>query len=173
MRTLNLAVIVAAIFLFLSPLTIAEGKTTSLISLTHAISIAEDRIKAQAIEAKMATSDNKVVYEIDLLHTGKLYEITMDAENGDFLKAKTPMLEGLWHKLLHPNRLKIAETLEPLSKMLQAFEQKTGGSVQQVALYLDDDQPFYGIKLQTDAGIADIELNALTGERTPSSSASQ
>ncbi|TNE64360.1 MAG: hypothetical protein EP335_07810 [Alphaproteobacteria bacterium] len=143
----------------------ADDGDQALIGLTNAVAIAEEFLKARTLEAEMDTEKGRIVYKVELVHAGRLYKLTIDGQNGKILRAATPWFSGIWNGLFAGNRLKMAETLKPAAPTLAAFETQTGGKVQRLDLDIEDGHAYYDVRVTTATGTAEVELDALTGER--------
>jgi uncharacterized membrane protein YkoI len=156
--------IVAAAALF-GTAAAAVAQTPQPIGATRAVAIAEKALSARALEADLDIEKGQMVYEIELVRGGALYEARVDAMNGALLAQHKKRVESVWAGWFDKDKL--AKATQPLSATLAALESETGGKVEEVDFDTDDGRAVYQVELTTSAGTAEIAIDAATGKRLP------
>lgn len=136
-----------------------------LIGATRAVGIAEKALSARAIEADLDEDKGKLVYEVELVRGGALYEAHVDATSGKLISSGKKRLESVWAGWFDKGKLDKAP--RPLGATLAALEAETGGKVEEVGFDTDNGRAVYEVELTTSAGTAEIALDAATGKRLP------
>ena len=143
----------------------ATAQAAAAISTSQAVAVAEKALAAQATEAELDAEGGRLVYDVELVRGGTLYEATVDAASGKLLRTDRQRLESLWARWFDEARLKTPA--KPLGAMLAALETETGGRVDEVNLDTEGGRAIYEIELTTAAGTADIAIDPATGKRLP------
>ena len=135
------------------------------IGATRAVAIAEKALAARALEADLDIEKGEMVYELELVRGGALYEARIDAMSGKLLSQDKKRIESVWTGWFDKDKL--AKATQPLSATLAALEAETGGKVEEVGFDTDDGRAVYEVELTTPAGTAEIAIDAATGKRLP------
>lgn len=135
------------------------------IGATRAVAIAEKALSARALEADLDIEKGAMVYELELVRGGALYEARIDAMSGKLLSQDRKRIESVWARWFDKDKL--AKATQPLSATLAALEAETGGKVEEVGFDTDDGRAVYEVELTTAAGTAEIAIDAATGKRLP------
>lgn len=135
------------------------------IGATRAVAIAEKALSARALEADLDIEKGQMVYEVELVRGGALYEARVDAMSGKLLSQDKKRMESVWAGWFDKDKLNKAS--QPLSATLAALEAETGGKVEEVGFDTDKGRAVYEVELTTAAGTAEIALDAATGKRLP------
>ncbi len=145
---------------------VAQGTAApQLIGATRAVAIAEKALSARALEADLDHEKGRMVYEIELVRGGALYEARIDATSGKLLSQSKKRMESVWAGWFDKGKLDKAP--KPLSATLAALESETGGTVEEVGFDTDNGRAVYEVELTTNAGTAEIAIDAATGKRLP------
>ena len=136
-----------------------------LIGVTRAVISAERSLSARAIEAELETRGGRLVYEIDLVRGATLHRTTVDARNGKLLTTETPRMENWLRAWTDAERLRKGGKAAPLGARLTALELQSGGRVKEVEFDLRKGRAVYDIELATAAGVGEVQIDALTGQR--------
>lgn len=143
----------------------ALAQAPQLIGATRAVAIAEKALSARALEADLDHEKGQMVYEVELVRGGSLYEARVDATSGKLLSQGKKRMESVWAGWFDKDKLSKAS--QPLSATLAALEAETGGKVEEVGFDTDKGRAVYEVELTTAAGTAEIALDAVTGKRLP------
>lgn len=143
----------------------AQPGDDALIGLTRAVISAERSLSARAIEAELETRGGRLVYEIDLVRGTTLHRATVDARTGKLLTADKPRMENWLRAWIDTERLRKGGKAAPLGARLAALEQQSGGEVKEVEFDLHKGRAVYDVELVTGAGIGEVQIDALTGQR--------
>lgn len=143
----------------------AEEHEPGMIGLIEASVIAEQNLKANLLEAELDTKDDTLCYKIDLSKAGDHFQLWINAHSGTILRARKPFVSNLWIDIAAGEKYRIANSMPSPTPWLRAVEAETGGKIEYVRFDIEDDQPQYEVGLVTDAGTAEIVIDALTGSR--------
>lgn len=156
---------VAAVAACLSHPVLAQPGEDRLIGVTRAVTAAERSLSARAIEAELETRGGRLVYEIDLVRGDTLHRATVDARSGKLLTSEKPRMENWLRVWVDRDRLRKGGKAAPLGGRLAALEQRSGGEVKEVEFDLRKGRALYEIELATAAGIGEVRIDAVTGQR--------
>lgn len=154
----------AALAAFL-PTVIMAQPADELVGITRAIATAERQLSARAIEAELETRNGRLVYEVDLVRGTTLHRAAIDARSGKLVSAEKPRIENWVRGWVDRERLRSGSKAAPLAPRLAALERQSGGEVKDVELDMVKGRAIYEIELATAAGIGEVAIDALTGER--------
>lgn len=146
---------------------LSEEYAPAVIGLVDATVIAENNLKASLLNAELDTKDDTLCYKVDVAKGGNLFQIWINAHTGMVVRAKKPFLSNLWIDVAAGERLKVVANVPKPTAWLRTLERETGGTIEYVRFDIDDGQPAYEVGLVTEAGSAEIVIDALTGERKP------
>lgn len=147
---------------------LAASAQEGLAGLSRAIGIAERSLGARAIEGRLETRDDVLVYEISLARAGAFHKAFIDAKTAQLIAVQEPRLEGFYRRWMDNARLWAAQ--RALAPMLVTLEEHAQGRVHKVAMRMKKDRPIYEVQIETVHGVAEIELDATTGKRLSHSS---
>ncbi|MDO9488934.1 MAG: PepSY domain-containing protein [Sphingomonadaceae bacterium] len=155
----------AATALFATAAIAQSPQAPQPIGATRAVAIAEKALSARALEADLDIEKGQMVYEVELVRGGALYEARIDAMSGTLLSQDKKRMESVWAGWFDKDKL--AKATQPLSATLAALEAETGGTVEEVGFDTDNGRAVYEVELTTNAGTAEIAIDAATGKRLP------
>lgn len=144
----------------------ALAQAPQLIGATRAVAIAEKALSARALEADLDHEKGQMVYEVELVRGGLLYEARVDATSGKLLSQGKKRMESVWAGWFDKDKLSkasqpLSATLAALSKPRPAARSRRSASTPTRA------RAAYEVELTTAAGTAEIALDAVTGKRLP------
>lgn len=134
-----------------------------LAGLSRAIGVAERSLGARAIEGRLETRDDALVYEISLARAGSFHKAFVDARSAQLVGVQEPRLEGIYRRWMDNARLWAAQ--RALAPMLVVLEEHAQGQVHKVAMRMKKGHPIYEVQIETVHGVAEIDLDAATGKR--------
>lgn len=161
MKYAVLAVIAAMMFVLAD----AQPHGDGLIGLTRAVASAERHLSARAIQAKLETRDDRIIYEVDLVRGVVLPRATVDARSGRLLSSERLRIENWARAWIDGDRLRIDGKTSPVAARLDALERQSGGQIQAVELGMHKGRAVFRIELATAAGVGEVRIDALTGQR--------
>ncbi len=135
----------------------------ALIGLTRAVAIVEHTLASNAFEAELETSDGRLVYEIDLVRGKAFHKALVDARTGKIVSVEKPRIEGIYRRWFDGNRL--GRISRPLAPVLTLLESQAKGRVHEVGFELKRGRAFYEVEIETANGVAEIAIDAVSGER--------
>lgn len=159
----TLAILTAASMLALSGA--AAAQPAPPIGATRAVAIAEKSLSARALEADLDVDGGRPVYEVELVRGGSLYEARIDAASGKLLGTRKKRMESVWAGWF--DKAKLDRVPAPLATTLAALERETGGKVEEVGFDSENRRAVYEVELTTNAGTAEVAIDAVTGKRLP------
>jgi uncharacterized membrane protein YkoI len=136
-----------------------------LIGMTRAVTIAEQRVSARAMEAELDADGAVPVYEIKLVRGGVLHKAVIDARSGRTLSITHPRIEGAWRTWFDRERMRHGERARSLSQTLAGVERQTHGHVREVDFEVEGGHAMYEIDVATAAGSAKMHVDAVSGIR--------
>lgn len=136
-----------------------------LIGVTRAVQVAEKRLSARAVEAELDMERGRLLYEVELVREDSLHQAYIDARTGAVVATNQPRLESLWSSWFHSDWMARAAAGRPLGETLARLERESGGRVQEVSFDVEDGHAHYEVDLATAAGVAEVFLNPVSGER--------
>ena len=156
---------VAALAACVSLPAFARPGDDGLVGVTRAVISAERDLSARAIQAELETRSGRLVYEVDLVRGTTLHRATVDARNGKLLTTEKPRIENWLRGWTDAERVRAGGKTVPLGARLTALEQQSGGEVREVEFDLRKGRAVYDIELATAAGVGEVQIDALTGQR--------
>ncbi len=157
--------LIAAVTIGVTPAVAQTAPASAPISASRAVAAAEKATGAKAMDVDLDQRRGRLVYEIDLADGGKLIEVEIAAQTGEVLSQRMPRFENLWGEGVEPVETRALAQARPLSETLAALEQETGGRALDVDFDVEAGQARYEVELSTKAGVAEVYLDPMTGER--------
>lgn len=145
----------------------AEEHEPTMISIIEAVGIAQTNMKANLLAAELDTKDDTLCYKVDVSKAGNHFQLWINAHTGTIVRARKPFFSNLWIDVAAGEKLRLANNVPSPLDWLRVVESETGGTIDYVRFEIEDDQPQYDIGLATNAGAAEIVIDALTGKRKP------
>jgi uncharacterized membrane protein YkoI len=136
--------------------------------LSRVVATAEQAIVGRVTDAELEVGrDGQLLYEIEVVRGRQLFEIQIDAISGRVLNRRQPLIEGYWERFAERTERGVLATARPVSDILRALEERTGGRALSVSLEIHADRVFYEVELSTELGVTDIYLDPASGNRVP------
>ncbi len=157
--------LLAATALFGTAATAQSPQQPQPIGATRAVAIAEKALSARALEADLDDDHGRMVYEVELVRGGTLYEARIDATSGALLSQEKKRVASVWAGWFDKDRL--GKAPRPLGTALATLEAESGGKVEEVGFDTESGRAVYEVELTTAAGTAEIAIDAATGKRLP------
>jgi uncharacterized membrane protein YkoI len=162
---LKLASFSAAAFATISSATASAAQPLPLSRVT---ATAERAIGGQITDAELEVDRRgQLVYEIELIRSGDLFEIQIDAASGMVVSRRQPFIEGHWERFVERDERALLASARPVSEMLRALEERSDGRALSVSFEVVGGRAFYEVELSTDVGVTEIYLDPASGNRVP------
>ena len=143
-----------------------EAPSEGPLSMTRAIEAAQAQIDGGVLEAEIETEDGALIYEIDMVRDGEVYEVTIDAQSGEVLSQSEEQLTGFLSGLFQQDELRAAEAAgDSLLQTLTTLEGAEGAQIEELTLEEEDGRMVYEVEFTEAAGAREIMIDAATGER--------
>jgi uncharacterized membrane protein YkoI len=162
MRTIS--ALIALLSLSIASAAAQTPEAAQLIGVTRAVEVAEKATSARALEADLDGYNGRLVYEIELVRDSRLHRVRVDAETGVVISKTAPRIERLWRRVFDAKSLGSSDVLS-LTPILTALEQEKNARVQDVEFENEGGVALYEIELETAAGVADVFVDARSGEQ--------
>lgn len=143
----------------------AAANVSQMIGVTRAVEIAEHNAGGQVIEVELDRTNNRATYEVELAKGQAIHELRIDARSGRILARSSSRIGNYWRQVFASDSLSSAGRSRPLSELLKKLEASTGGRVMEASFEMEGGKPRYEVEIATDAGIAELYLDAKTGHR--------
>ena len=137
----------------------------STISLLNAVERAEAVTRGQVVEVDLDRDrQGRLVYEVDVAHSGSHREVKVDARRGKVLANTAQRMEGMLRKVTSGGYPGL-DNAPALSTTLRALERSTGGRVTDVDFDVERGSARYEVELATAKGVAGLYIDPQTGKR--------
>lgn len=134
--------------------------------LSQILVTAEQAVGGQVTDAELEIRRNgRAVYEVELIRSGNLFELDIDAASGRVIARRQPIVEGAWERLADRQERRHLANARPASAMLRALEARTGGRALSLSFETEGGRAFYEVELATQIGVTEIFLDPSTGNR--------
>jgi uncharacterized membrane protein YkoI len=135
------------------------------ISMAEAIKAAQGRLPGGVLEAEIESRGGREVYEIEIVSTGKIHEVQVDAQSGQIIATEEKVMSTRFKQWFAEGRLDAAERApDVLVRALPELERQMGGTVTEVGLERENDRLTYEVELQTAQGGRETHIDVATGQ---------
>lgn len=149
----------------------AQGPATAAetpLPLSQVLATAERAVGGQVTDAELEIRrDGRTIYEIELVRSGDLFELDIDATSGRIIARRQPMVEGAWERLADRQERRYLANARAASTLLRALETRTGGRALSLSFETEGGRAYYEVELASQIGVTEVFLDPATGSRLP------